>query len=127
VSLPPVWTEDGLWTLLRLSPSSLPTGDIEVFPEVFYQRLQHLEPEALPATATLEQDNDPATYTIEYPSLQRVLTIRFEPDFPHRIRGWTETVGGKLFSEAKATHSERLYYWERNGTDDGFLREKLGL
>lgn len=127
LTLPSVWTEDGLWTQLRLDPSSLPTGSIEIFPELFFQRLQHLKPEVQTAKASIDMNSDISTYTLDYPSLKRVLEIRFEKRFPHRILGWRETVDGEVFTEAKATHSEMLYYWERNTTDDSFLRGRLGL
>ena len=97
VSLPGVWTEDELWVRLRLDPESLPVGPIEILPELFFQRLAHLQPEPLEARARLDLESDPATYRLDYPALERRLEIRFEPSYPHRILGWTETGDGNLF------------------------------
>jgi len=127
VALPSVWTEDELWLRIRLDPDSLPTGSFQILPELFYQRLAHLQPEAQKARGALNLKTTPATYKIEIPTLKRTLTVRFEPTYPHRILGWQETVDGTLFSEGKATHSERLYYWERNQNADTGLRKQMGL
>ena len=45
--------EDGLWTLLRLNPDALPTGDLTLVPGTIYQRLSHLDLQPHAATATL--------------------------------------------------------------------------
>ena len=126
LSFDSVWTEDELWLRLRLDPSGLPTGAFRVLPELFYQRLAHLSPSIQDAVGSLDMEEQPAAYRIEYPGLDRVLTIQFEGDYPHRILGWKETVDGAVFSEATATHSEMLYYWELNSTEDRRLIEKLG-
>ncbi|MEM0965743.1 MAG: septum formation inhibitor Maf [Verrucomicrobiota bacterium] len=127
VSLPEAWTEDELWTRLRLDPQSLPTGEFSLFPETFFQRLAHLQPVLVEASAELDFSDATASYTINTPSLARTISISFESDFPHRILGWEETVNGQLFSKGTATHSEMLYYWENNAIKDEPLRQKLGF
>ena len=129
LNLPDTWTEDELWLRLRIDPTSLPTGEFEAVPEVFYQRLSHIPLAAYSASAELYAGKDTGTsiYEITYPEMSRTLAITFERDYPHRIHGWTEMVEGKLFSKGEATHSERLYYWELKQSEDIHYREKLGL
>ncbi|MGE9290327.1 MAG: septum formation inhibitor Maf [Puniceicoccales bacterium] len=129
LSLPNVWTEDELWLRLRIDPATLPTGEFPIFPELFYQRLAHLEPAAHTAIGSIHQNKNAkiSTYEIEIPDLQRILRISYESAYPHRILGWTETVKGELFSQGKATHTERLYYWDLKHSEDTRYREQLGI
>lgn len=127
LTLAPAWTEDGLWVRLRLDPSSLPAGDFAILPESSFLRLTHLNPAIHQANGTLNMKSSPASYRLYYPSLDRELIIRFEKSFPHRILGWDETVNGEIFSKGTATHSEMLYYWNRNKESDSPVRTKLGL
>ncbi len=129
LTLPNVWTEDELWLRLRIDPASLPIGEFRAMPEVFYQRLAHLEPVAHAVTASFTEDKggNLSAYRLFYPALDRALEITFETDYPHRILGWTETVGNELFSRGEATHTERLYYWELNQRKDLPYRDQLRL
>ncbi len=128
--------EDGLWTLLRLNPDALPTGEITLVPGTIYQRLSHLDLEPKQATATLTDAAAPGlrTYTLTYPDLDRTLTITFTADFPHTVEGWTETyrsgfgdAARTLTTTATRKKCEMLAYWSRNKRADTPLRETLGL
>ena len=86
-----VMPEDGLWALIRINPDALPTGDLQLIPSAVYQRMSHLDLQPYDATASLTGDDGRRTYRIQYPDLDRTLTIFFAADFPHQISGWDET------------------------------------
>ena len=118
--------EDDLWMRIRLQPSSLPTGSFDVVPGSQALRLLHLKPQTMPAEGVLETEDTVSTYTLRYRDEGRTLSIDFETAFPHRIRGWKETVRGKV-TEARRTHTQKLDYWNYNGNDDLPQRDRLGL
>ncbi|NND52330.1 MAG: septum formation inhibitor Maf, partial [Flavobacteriaceae bacterium] len=106
--------ENELWTQLRLDPSSLPQGDLMIVPSFEFIRLKHVEAKAYLATATIAEGN----YTLDYPDLNRSLSIDFNPDFPYEIHGWEETFKSGFGPNAKmlttkATHlkSIKSAYW----------------
>lgn len=133
-ALPDVGLEDGLWTLLRLNPDALPTGELRLVPSAVYQRLSHRPLEPYAATARLSAAESLRTYTLHYPALDRTLSIRFRAAFPHEVEGWEETYPDGFGADAprlttRATRRERemLAYWQLNGPDDTSYREVLGL
>ncbi len=133
LSLSSELTEDGLWTLLRLDPMALPTGEIRLIPGTMYARLRHLPWEARQANAELTSDPaDPGllVYRLEYPSLGRELSIHFQHAFPHRIEAWEESSRSRAtILTTRATRKKTLVldYWSRNGLEDVGLRRELGL
>ena len=135
-TLPAVMPEDGLWTLLRLDPERLPTGDVRLLPSGIYQRLSHRPLEPYSATATLSAPGDDGVrvYTLTYPDLGRTLRIVFQADFPHLIQGWEEERASGFGAGAerlttRAVFKERLMldYWTRNKRGDEVFRTELGL
>lgn len=130
LTLEKTWTENELWTKLRIDPSSLPLGDINIIPSLEYTRLSHKEIKAYRATASLDNGN----YTISYPDLNRSLSISFNNKFPYEILGWEETSTSGYGSSAKtlttkATKLESIKsaYWGRNSKTDEGLRTVLKL
>jgi hypothetical protein len=128
--------EDGLWTLLRLDPDALPTGDLQLLPGGVYQRLSHRDLQPYRATAALSAPGPDSlrVYTVTYPDLDRTLRIRFQAGFPHAIEGWEEERPDGFGGDARvlttrATRRERIMldYWAHNGRDDVGLRAELGL
>ena len=124
------WTENELWTKLRIHPKSLPLGKINSIPSIEYSRLKHQPIKPFNATANLEN----GTYTLVYPELNRTLKINFNPKFPYNILGWEETmVSGYGPSEktltTKATKLESIKsaYWSKKSNADESLRETLKL
>lgn len=124
------WTENELWTKLRIDPKSLPIGDIDCIPSLEYTRLKHQNIKAYKASATLNNN----TYTLAYEALNRTLKINFNPYFPFEIMGWEETnLSGNGDATAvlttKATKLETLKtdYWTKNSNADESLRETLKL
>ncbi|WP_405570325.1 septum formation inhibitor Maf [Winogradskyella sp. Asnod2-B02-A] len=124
------WTENELWTKLRIDPKSLPVGEIDIIPSLEYIRLNHDELKSYKAFASLEN----GSYTISYENLDRVLKINFNTNFPYDILGWEETsTSGSGASEevltTKATKLKTLKsdYWNKKSVSDGTLRETLKL
>ena len=122
--------ENELWTQLRINPKSLPTGNIEIIPSFEHTRLRHVPIKAYKASATLTAN----TYSINYPELNRTLSIEFNPSFPHDIIGWQETFKSGFGSHAKVltTKASKLKtiksaYWKKNSNKDEILRETLQL
>lgn len=122
--------ENELWTQLRIDPSSLPQGNIQIIPSLEFTRFKHLEVKPYNATATLSEGR----YTLNYPELNRSLIINFNSIFPHEIIGWQETFKSGFGEDAKVltTRASRLktiksVYWEKNSNSDEYLREALEL
>ncbi len=133
-SFPRAWLEDELWTRLRLSPETLPTGELEVVPSLLSSRLGHREPQPEAATAALSDSTiggaNLRVYTLRYPALQRRLALFFEKQSPFALVGWEETAPekGKLMT-TRATRRRTLRnpYWQHNQPVDGVLRDSLKL
>ena len=122
--------ENELWTKLRINPISLPTGDLKIIPSFEYTRLGHKSIKAYLASATLTEN----VYTINYPELNRTLSITFNPEFPFDILGWEETFKSGFGPNAKVltTKATKLKtiksaYWQKNKNKDEILRETLQL
>ncbi len=125
--LPAAMLEDELWTRLRIDPSSVPTGEVELIPASFFSRLKHekLKPEK--ARITMQLVENERVMKVEYADLGRGLSVRFEEKFPHRIIGWQETQGGKTTVEARLKKTILSDYWAKNGNDFQGLRDTLRL
>ena len=133
--------EDGIWTKIRLAPDKLPLGEITMVPGSQFARLRHKPLKAYKATTELTTLKEPAlasedlqAYSINYPDLQRRLTIKFEKSFPHRILAWEESYKSGFGPNAKVltikavkTHSMKSDYWSRNKLADSHLRDELGI
>ncbi|MBM3263172.1 MAG: hypothetical protein FJY97_07060 [candidate division Zixibacteria bacterium] len=129
--------EDEIWTTIRLDPSTLPVGPVRMIPGVMIQRLKHSPWKAVGAVAERRPDlaqPEIDVYTLTYPEMSRILTIRFRRAFPYEIESWEETYRDGFGSLAKelttrATLMKRVMidYWNRNHTADAELRRALGL
>ncbi len=125
--------EDDIWTLIRKDPSSLPTGTLNVIPSFFYLRLKHQETKAYECNIDLITGDSTSTYTLDYPTLDRSLSIEFESKFPHKILGWKETYPEGFGDPQMMTTSAELLtaiksdYWTKNAVKDSVFREKLLL
>lgn len=136
--------EDELFTRVRMGPDELPVGPITLLPSATYLRLMHRDWAPVEAVASLsdptttaDADEPVRVYEISYPSLDRVVTITFEEQFPHRIVAWTDRhralfdrEGGEapmLETKARLTESIMLDYWNKNSLGDAPWRDVLGL
>jgi hypothetical protein len=124
------WTENELWTKLRINPLDLPTGQLQIIPSLEFTKLRHKDIKAYEANAKLENGQ----YTLNYPELSRELTILFNPKFPHSITGWEEkTISGfganteVLTTKATKLKTLKTAYWNKNKKSDHVLRDSLLL
>lgn len=134
IEFPKVIIEDELWTKLRISPDSLPTGEQLVLPSLEYMRLKHIPIKPYKAVLTLSDPADQRTYTITYPELNRSLQLHFEGSFPYILQGWTETQpsgfgenSGAITSTARLKKRINTPYWRQNSNKDLILRDSLGI
>ncbi len=126
--------EDELFNRLRINPATLPQGEVEMIPGLFYSRLRHQEVEPVKAELSLEKGEQYSTYTISYPTVKRTLTIKFATQFPHEIESWEETYpsgfgpGAEMLT-TKAVRNKSLFtdYWTKNQLEDANLRAKLDI
>ena len=122
--------ENELWTQLRLDPATLPVGDIQVIPALEFIRLRHIKTKAYSAKAILQNGK----YTLEYPELNRSLTINFNSEFPYGITSWEETFQSGYGENAKTMTTKatkiktiKSAYWTKNKTSDDGMRGELQL
>jgi hypothetical protein len=133
-SIGPAQLEDDIWTLIRINPLSLATGDIELIPGSQFSRLKHINQEVRKATAFLADNEDLYTYTINYKDIPRILVVRFKKTFPYEIMEWEETSAQDkgadqsiLTTRAVRTHMMLVDYWNKKSGKDSGYRKKLGL
>lgn len=122
--------ENELWTQLRIQPQSLPTGNLDIIPSFEFTRLRHVAIKPYQAKASLSD----SIYNIEYPDLNRKLTIKFNPNFPYEIMEWEESFKSGFSNNTKVltTKATKLKtiksaYWQKNSNEDKILRETLQL
>lgn len=130
LSLARVHLENEVWTQLRIDPTLLPTGDIEIIPSFEFLRLHHREARSYMATAEFYQDENLSVYKIFYPGLQRTLQIYFNQAFPFSIEQWTESItkyGQTEVTKATKNSDLKIDYWTKNSNKDLPLREQLNL
>ncbi|MCB0698600.1 MAG: hypothetical protein KDC11_02085 [Chitinophagaceae bacterium] len=126
-----IMPEDGIWNIIRTAPNKLPTGKTNLIPSTLYQRLSHTDIKPVKAICTLDSTDSINTYTIQYESLKRTLSISFESNFPYRIRSWEETytgIDGKdCTTKGKLKKQIMLDYWRHNSISDSSYRSLLML
>lgn len=140
-SLDAALLEDEIWTLIRLNPSKLPTGEIKLIPGTMFLRLKHHDFTVENATASLTSLRDTTLslkplnkYRLEYKDVRRVLEITYETEFPYTIVAWEEQgesgFGNNtktLTTRAVRTHAMKSAYWGQHDVADLKLRKELGL
>jgi hypothetical protein len=131
--LPDAPMEDGIWAQIRIEPSAISTGKTEMIPGLHYIRLRHKALRAYPVevlrkpnTQTELVDHPVTALELRYPALGRSLIIYYEPQFPHVIQAWEESVGPHR-TTAVRSHAIIDDYWHHNGPDDAAYRDALGL
>lgn len=92
-----------------------------------YSVLRHKEVKAYDAIASLDQNEEVSTYTIQYPTLKRTLSIRFNNEFPYVIQSWEETHANGLKTTATLMKTIQLDYWSKHSVEDLPLRDSLKL
>jgi hypothetical protein len=126
--------EDDTWNLIRLHPRTLPLGEHFMFPSLMYCRLAHIPIQAYRVFAKIKTDKKQQVYTLEYPQLQRTISIWFNTAYPHEIEKWEESYLDGFGKDSRvlitrATRKKRIWtdYWNKHKTTDKKLREQLGF
>ncbi|MGB3344042.1 MAG: septum formation inhibitor Maf [Aequorivita sp.] len=133
IKLPKTWLENELWNLIRINPEELPTGDLQVIPSFEYLRFTHKEIKEQAAFASLKQGDSITIYTLNYPGLQRQLTLFFKSSFPYSIEKWEEVSAApqndtiRLHTTAVKLKSMKTDYWNQNKNEFSHLRDSLML
>lgn len=122
--------EDEIWNRIRIDHESLPVGETEIIPGLFFSRLNHSGYKSEKVICSKQEMDGIITYSIQYPAQSRSLVIEFEKAFPHRIKGWVEKfdINGKTHTTS-ATLDKQLItdYWTKNKNEFIYLRDSLGL
>jgi len=124
--------EDDLWNLIRIDPSQVPLGGVNVFPSLVYQRFTHRGLASEQAFIRI-QDISAQRRQLEltYESGRRTLKIDFRKEFPYEIMAWEEIEvrpdGQQEVSRATRRAVKVVDYWTRNSLDDEYLRRELQL
>lgn len=128
------WLEDGIWNQVRMDPTKLPKGNVNMLPSSAYLRFTHKPIELVPVETSTVLNGDTSVFRMDFTSLDRSVEIRFGTGSPHVIFGWSETrpdgFGEKvktLTSTAVLTNQVMEPYWGMNTNADDEQRERLGL
>jgi len=126
--------EDDIWTLIRLDPNLLKTGEMEIIPGSQFSRLKHMEQKVEKAHSSLIEEKDVYVYAVSYRDIPRKLVIKFKMEFPYQILEWEETSARDkgpeqsiLTTKAVRTHVMLVDYWNKKSVADLEIRKKLGL
>ncbi|MEK9613203.1 MAG: septum formation inhibitor Maf [Flavobacteriaceae bacterium] len=122
-------TEDELWHWVRTHPDQLPQGSLKILPAFEFLRLYHKPIQLYTAIATLDSNSDYNMYHLEYPELNRKLSLIFEKKAPYQIVGWEEhdLNNPQNTTRAKRIKKIKLPYWKLNRLGDETFRDSLGL
>lgn len=122
--------ENEIWNELRINPNKIKTGNYKIVPALDFLALKHKEIKAYDAIVKLSKDDNLILCFIEYPSLERSLTIKLDNKFPYTIESWEETIierGKKLTTTASKIKTIKSAYWRKNSISDTQERKLLGL
>lgn len=131
--LPTELTEDEIWSQIRIDHKSLPIGEMDIIPGLYYTRLEQHKLEVEKAIATLESSIKESTYTLTYPARKRTLAITFETEFPYKIIKWEETYADRrapnkrLTTTAILDQSRNIDYWNYSSEKYKDIRKELGV
>jgi hypothetical protein len=137
--VPQVFLEDEIYTVLRMGPTFLPTGDFKMLPALNFMQLKHLPNSAFAATAVIEpytenefKGEELHQYRVRMLDLKRELRIVFENKAPYKIVGWLDSFPSAFdkkirTTKAVLTQQKMLAYWGLNSLTNAALRKELGL
>ncbi|MEM6317641.1 MAG: hypothetical protein AAF960_08220 [Bacteroidota bacterium] len=130
--------EDELMNRIRINPDALPVGKTSLVPSATILRLMHLPTRSFEANITKGKykgnelgKKDLIAYTIDYPELDRQVTIFYQQKAPYIIEGWQDTYraisGEKLTTRATRKQTVMTPYWQQNNVREVKLRKDLDL
>jgi hypothetical protein len=121
-------SEDGLWQTIRINPTQLPLGKVNLIPSLVYLRLAHQPMKSVEANISLGKSNFNQKavnqYVITYPN--RVLKIYFDEKFPFTIEGWEETYkewNNEMTTRGTLKKVLLSDYWSHHNHADDAMRE----
>ncbi|MFC5283513.1 hypothetical protein [Pedobacter alpinus] len=126
-NIPKAMLEDELMTRIRINNGQLPLGEIDIIFSTLYSRLAHKELKVNKAKISKTESETVINYTINYPSIERKITIDVEKAFPYKILSFTEDDGSGLITEAKLKKTLIEPYWNQNSVVDEAKRKELQL
>lgn len=138
LKISPAFLEDEIMNVLRMDPSALPVGDIDVLPASHFLLLRHADLRPYRAEASLDDyrgevftGENLKIYTLRIPELERELRIIFQEQPPYRIEGWEDTYPSAFDGAPRTTRAIRARtilepYWQLNGAEDRSLRRAFG-
>ena len=129
-SVAKVWSEEGIWNLIRINPHLLPQGSFKILPNALFSQLEHKEYKIYIAQSKIVSKEKISVYHLSISNLQRSISIEYQTDFPYQILGWEERYqsGGKdLVTQAKRKKLIFLPYWEYNKNRHIGVRQKFNL
>ena len=131
--------EEEIFTVLRMNPQLLPTGNFTMIPSLNFNQLKHLKTKSVNVKAAIwtykesefqgEKLNE---YRVVFPDLKRKLRIIFENKAPYKIVGWLDSFPSAFDKQIRTTKAilkkqKMLPYWSQNSLNDSKLRKELGL
>jgi len=124
--------EDDIWSRIRKNPEKILIGEFDFIPSFFYLRLKHKEIKSYRCEISKKQmENGLAVIALNYPALNRMLSIIYETSFPYNINSWEEIyedgAEGKSITTGRKIKTLKSAYWQKNGVKDSVLRKQLGL
>ncbi len=132
-TLQTIFTEDEIWSRIRIDFKKLPVGNIDIIPGLYYTRLEQHKHKVEKAKTTLKVGNETSIYTLTYPERERTLAITFNTTFPHEIVKWEETYADKrapnkrLTTTAILNKTKKIDYWNYNAAKHENIRRELGV
>lgn len=132
-TLPTIFTEDEIWSRIRINYKKLPIGNIDIIPGLYYTRLEQHKFKVEKAITSLDVNDKESTYTLKYPGRERTLAITFNTEFPHEIVKWEETYADKrapnkrLTTMAVLNKTKNIDYWNYSAEKHKDIRKELGV
>ena len=130
MNLDKIWLEDELWNLIRLDPTKIPEGEIQLFPSTQFLRLKHKENKAYTANVSIIKNDSSNELKVEIPAVERKLSIFYRSEHPYQIEKWEESYpeNGKIMTTT-AILKKRLMldYWNKNSVRDSVYRKNLEI
>ncbi|MGF1447945.1 MAG: hypothetical protein ACFB20_00855 [Opitutales bacterium] len=133
--MPEAMPEDAIWTLIRLDPERLPTGDFSLIRGPLQARVAHVPTQVVNAEASLgvNERGQPGgegnlRYTVRVPAEGRTLAWVFQPNFPWRLEYFSEERRGLPKTEAFRQETIFSWYWNENRpAQESKRQEALGF
>ena len=118
--LPKILFEDEILNKIRLSPKSLPIGNIFIVPNILDSRLRHYNLKRENAIAIHNMGEVYNTYIIKYKKISRKLIVQYKKTFPYEILKIEEHLGSSTnqVTTTNKVKTIKVDYWNKNKIKD---------